>query len=242
MNSCSLCPQNFEFSSKLGHRVLEHVGAHVLYDPTISREDEPCGLCFRPSSICRIFLARALGGKLKIHAGRSAGCGNSQTFRYGVAAESTPTNLCSNVPVLCPICPEKTSPAVWKYNLRAHISSKHLTASLTRYAHLWEITKFEQGQMLSFWRERLIPVVRRTSKADNNSLKFVISEAHTSTIALASVDNDKNADLNLALANLEADEDEHRITAESTAIVYLICFFGLLQNNVLISLFIQGGA
>lgn len=61
------------------------------------REDEPCGLCLKPSSLCKIFLSRGSGGKYnKINTERSTGCGNAQTFRYGIAAESTVKNPCSN--------------------------------------------------------------------------------------------------------------------------------------------------
>ncbi|KAF8970226.1 hypothetical protein BDZ97DRAFT_1603815, partial [Flammula alnicola] len=158
---CSLCSPSFEFGTKVGQRALEHIGAHVLFDPNITREDEPCGLCLRSSSHCRIFLARGAGGKTKVNTHRSSGCGNWQVFRYTVAAESTSTSPCSNVPVTCPICPDKQSPAVWKYNLRSHILSKHPSASLARYAPLWELTKFETTQMMSFWRDRRNTVVRR---------------------------------------------------------------------------------
>lgn len=207
MNSCTLCNTGFEFSTKLGHRALEHMGAHVLFDPSINREDEPCGLCLRPSSLCRIFLARGAGGKLKLNPLRSSGCGNWQAFRYSVAAKSTATSPCSNVPVACPICADKLSPAVWKYNLRSHIMSKHPSALLSRYSLLWELTRFETSQMTLFWRERLNIVVRRPGKS-KEAAKIVISEAHTSTIALARSTTD---------AEVGGEDDEHVSDSEQSS-------------------------
>lgn len=150
-NSCTLCLPHFEFGLKQGSRVLEHIGAHILHDPHILHEDEPCGMCLHPLSICRIFLRHGAKGIPKIHASKSSGCGNFLTFHYSIATKSTLTSPCSNVPLPCPIFPDKVLPAVWKYNMHYHISSKHPNASLMRYVPLWELTRFETSQMLIFW-------------------------------------------------------------------------------------------
>ncbi|KAF8954984.1 hypothetical protein BDZ97DRAFT_1675447, partial [Flammula alnicola] len=78
---------------------------------------EPCRLCLCSSSNCQIFLAHGASGKMKVNTHHSSGCRNWQVFYYTVAAESTSTSPCSNVPVTCPICLNKQSPAVWKYIL-----------------------------------------------------------------------------------------------------------------------------
>lgn len=41
---CSLCKPPVKLDTN-AQRILEHVGAHILFDPTINRLDNPCGLC-----------------------------------------------------------------------------------------------------------------------------------------------------------------------------------------------------
>lgn len=180
--ACTLCSPQFEYTAKLGQRVVEHIGAHILFDSAISREDEPCGFCLRPSSICRIFLSSAGSGKFKINRATSTGCLNMQNIRYSVAAASKPTAPCSNVPLLCPLCP-KGMPAVWRYNIQNHIRSKHEGAQLAKFAHLWTLGRLETIEMARFWKERHDGVVRRPVKA-SKKIPIVISEAHTTTLAL----------------------------------------------------------
>jgi hypothetical protein len=91
--------------------------------------------------------------------------------------ESTPTSPCTNVPVICPLCP-KTSPAVWKYNLKVHFKIKHPNQSLSEYSHLWEITNFEKKMVEQIWQKRNNPAVRRPKKTTQPSI--VVSDAHKS--------------------------------------------------------------
>lgn len=180
-SACTLCSPQFEYTGKLGQRVVEHIGAHILFDPSIQREDEPCGFCLRPSSLCRIFLTKK-AGKLKIDQHSSEGCSNMQSIRYSTAATSKPTAPCSNIPIPCPLCP-KNMPAVWRYNIRAHITSKHEGALLAKYEYLWTLERLETLEMARFWKERHDGVVRRTVKA-TKKVPIVISDAHTTTISL----------------------------------------------------------
>lgn len=110
-NSCSLCIPGYKFGMKTGQCPLEHLGAHILHDLGINREDEPCGRCLCPSLLCRIFLSKGAGGSYKLNPLRSSGCGNSgYVFRYSVAVASTPTSPRSNVPVICPLCTDMKVP------------------------------------------------------------------------------------------------------------------------------------
>jgi len=92
-----------------GQRVLEHIGAHILYDPgAIHAKDTLCGLCLRPSPLCQFFLTKGKG-----------------TNGNRVAAESTASSPCSNVPIQCPIC-AKSEPAISIPQIRAPLGSDRL--------------------------------------------------------------------------------------------------------------------
>ncbi|KAF8152359.1 hypothetical protein B0H34DRAFT_724881 [Crassisporium funariophilum] len=103
-----------------GQRVLEHIGAHVLHDPSLDRSMPLCGLCLRPSPMCQFFLKKGKGA----HAS-------------GVASESTASSPCSNVPIHCPLCP-KSDPAIWRYFFRIHFQQKHPNAPLAQYENIWK--------------------------------------------------------------------------------------------------------
>ena len=42
--------------------LLEHVGAHILFDPMVDPALEPCGLCLRPGQ-CVFYLKKGKGGQ-----------------------------------------------------------------------------------------------------------------------------------------------------------------------------------
>ena len=65
-------------------------------------------------------------------------------YSYGIAAESTTSSPCSNVPIHCPICP-KTDPAIWKYFMKVHFKEKHKTLNLTKYERLWKLSNFKRS-------------------------------------------------------------------------------------------------
>src|SRR6266536_6169087 len=46
---------------KSGQRVLEHMGGHILFDPSVDCSLEPCGLCLRPSPLCIFYLKKCKG-------------------------------------------------------------------------------------------------------------------------------------------------------------------------------------
>ncbi|PBK92562.1 hypothetical protein ARMGADRAFT_930421, partial [Armillaria gallica] len=106
-------------------RLLEHKGAHILYDKNIDRSIEPCGLCLRPSPMCIFYLKRSFGmvSDIQVDQMRSV-CVNKVSLKYKIAVTSISTSPCSNAPVICPECPPK-APAVWKYNMPSHMERKH---------------------------------------------------------------------------------------------------------------------
>lgn len=170
-----------------GQRILQHVGSHILHDPKVTRVSEPCGLCLTPAPACQFFLKKGKGlrGNLKIDQDRSKGCTIQVNYSYAVASESSSSSPCSNVPIICPLCP-KAAPAVWRYNLKFHLSSAHNRDSESvlhhQYEDIWRLSNFEIREMKTAWSKRAQVSVRRTKKA--NTAPLVISEAHRSRIPL----------------------------------------------------------
>jgi len=164
-----------------GQRVLEHIGAHILHDPGLTQSTEICGLCLRPPPFCQFFLTKGKGanGSLKINQSLSRGCLLKVKYSYGVAAESSSSSPCSNVPVACPLC-SNTAPAVWKYFMKAHFQETHKSAPISKYEHLWKISNFETAEMKKIWAKRKNIMVKRTKKSKNPPL--VVSENHRAHI------------------------------------------------------------
>jgi hypothetical protein len=161
--------------------VIEHIGAHILYDPEMIHSTGPlCGLCLRPSPLCQFFLGKGKGrnGKVKINQKMSRGCLMKMNYSYSVAAESTASSPCSNVPIHCPICP-KSDPAIWKYFMKMHFEEKH-KALLTKHEHLWKLSNFERTEMKKIWVKRGKVTAKRTKKA--NQPPLVVSEKHRAQI------------------------------------------------------------
>jgi len=138
-------------------------------------------LCLRPLPLCQFFLTKGKGshGSLKINHTLSRGCLIEVKYSYSVVAESSPSSPCSNVPVLCPLCP-KSNPAVWRYFLKDHFQDKHKTAPLTKYEHIWKLSNFEVSEMKKFWSKRMNISAKRTKRSKHPPL--VVSENHRARI------------------------------------------------------------
>ncbi|KAI0258005.1 hypothetical protein BC834DRAFT_915424, partial [Gloeopeniophorella convolvens] len=115
----------------------------------------PCGLCLRSYKVCQIYLRKNKGrhGNPKIDKDRSL-CSSTVKFSYATAAKSSSSSPCSNVPLACPVCPSN-SPAVWRYNLRAHFLRLHPSIPLQSYSHLWTLADSETTEMATIWKNRL---------------------------------------------------------------------------------------
>jgi hypothetical protein len=100
-----------------GQRMIEHMGVHIVFDSTISRNLEVCGLCLRPAPMCLIYLKKGRGASKGYSVGiNRSTCINLIRFKYASAGTSTESAPCTNIPVHCPICGPK-QPAVWRYSL-----------------------------------------------------------------------------------------------------------------------------
>ncbi|KAF8054503.1 hypothetical protein FPV67DRAFT_1440289, partial [Lyophyllum atratum] len=163
-----------------GQRILEHIGAHILYNKNVPRTDESCGCCLRPGALCLYYLTKGRGaqGKPKIDDERTT-CPIKLTFSYGVAAVSTQTAPCSNVPIKCPSCKGK-EPAVWRYNLEEHYRRVHDKVDTTKHKRHWGISNFEKAAMKEIWRKHQRVVVKRKKKTNIPAL--VVSDAHRAGI------------------------------------------------------------
>lgn len=101
-------------------------------------------------------------------------------YSYRVAATSSATSPCSNVPIQCPVCPNN-DPAVWRYSLKAHFINKHKTLTATgKYDHLWKLSNFEITEMKKIWAKRASVTAKRTRKSKLSPL--VVSEDHRAQI------------------------------------------------------------
>ena len=141
VKSCPCCHVILETPLKL----LAHVAAHILYDDSINRGDEPCGLCLSPSPSCRITL-RKHEESFTINYPNSM-CPRLIKFSYAAASQSSPSNPCSNIPIRCPWCP-KGALSVWKYNMVAHYAKKH---SLSQPPTEFQISDFELEGLKMVW-------------------------------------------------------------------------------------------
>jgi hypothetical protein len=187
-NGCSIDPEPQNCCLKFtpavpldlshGQRILEHCTGHFLYDSSISRQHELCGLCMRPAPMS-VFYLRKANGKPQIDWEKST-CRFKISFRYAVAATSTSASPCSNVPVPFPLCSLKR-PTVWKYNLEAHFRDVHHLANPRNFLSSITISDDEKRRLKEIWGARHNHPQPRKSKKKRNPLQ--ISEAHSSSLA-----------------------------------------------------------
>ncbi|KAK7001931.1 hypothetical protein R3P38DRAFT_3326830 [Favolaschia claudopus] len=183
--ACFLCERDDESALSVSdphpQSVMAHVGAHILYDPKIDRSLEPCGLCGRPAPLCSLFLKKSSSGSgaLTVDMKSSHGCPNLvKRFSIAAASKSIVSSPCSNAPLICPACTKK-EPAVWRYNMRAHLIRHHPDVPLSKHAHLWELSDGEKKGMEA--------AVRKYKPT------LSISAAHSSRLALTN--NETSTDI-----------------------------------------------
>ncbi|KAK0493956.1 hypothetical protein EDD18DRAFT_1077900 [Armillaria luteobubalina] len=182
--TCSSCVPSIPLDPTKPHFFLAHMGTHILKN-SVSPSTEPCGLCLAPSPMCQFFLSKGKGarGQTRINYSKSRGCPDiGVTFKYMIAATSSKTSPCSNIPISCPLCPPNY-PAVWKYSMRHHFMNRHPAVDLTKWKHLWELSRAEIAAMDKVWEER-----RKVPKPKGKNKKgglgpLIISEAHSMRLA-----------------------------------------------------------
>ena len=179
--ACTRCQSTVTFDKKHRQRIIEHSGAHILFDRSIDHTLEPCGLCLRPAPLCKIYLKKTKGrtGNLAIDM-RASSCSNLVKFSITVAAAFSDSSPCTNHPMHCPYCPG-SSPAVWSYIFREHLCRFHPTVSLKDHESIWAISDLEKERMKQIWDDRLKqPKARRKAQCP----PLVISETHRTCLVL----------------------------------------------------------
>lgn len=181
--TCPKCQPMVTFDPSLRQRVVQHIGAHILHDPSVDRSTEPCGLCLQPAPYCKIVLKKSKGqtGNLSINMEKSL-CPNLVKFSIAVAAECSDSSPCTNRPIFCPYCDNsESSPVVWSYNFRFHLLCKHPSVPLEDHADILAMTKLEEEGMKRIWQRRL---KQRKVRRKSQRAPLAISEAHRSRLVL----------------------------------------------------------
>jgi hypothetical protein len=179
--ACPKCQPSITFNSSLQQHVVEHIGAHILHDPSVDRSIEPCGLCLCSAPLCKIVLkkTKVRTGNLVIDM-KTSSCPNLVKFSISIATKCSDESPCTNHPMYCPYCP-KTSSAVWSYTFRQHMVRVHPAVPLEKHRSVWTISKLEKERMTQVWVHRLKQpkVCPRTQRAP-----LVISKTHRTRLVL----------------------------------------------------------
>jgi hypothetical protein len=168
------------FNPSHQQRFLEHVSAHILYDKSVDRSLEPCGLCLSPAPLCKFVLTNSKGhaGNVAIDMNTSS-CLNLIKISISVAAKCSDASPCTNHPMHCPYCP-RSSPAVWSYNFHHHLLQHHPAVSLKNHNSILILSKLEKEGMKRIWDQR-----HEQPKAHSKTQhRLVISETHRSCLVL----------------------------------------------------------
>ncbi|KIK94966.1 hypothetical protein PAXRUDRAFT_141750 [Paxillus rubicundulus Ve08.2h10] len=91
----------------------------------------PCSFCGRLGLPTCSPMIRLTSGRIRTE----INCPRAETFQYGSATKGSDNRPCRNVPIACKLCTQRGrdtewQPAVWHYNIEAHIDSHH-----PEYAH-----------------------------------------------------------------------------------------------------------
>ena len=180
---CPNCKPILTFNPDHRQHIVEHIGAHILHDPSVRRLSEPCGLCLRPAPLCKIVFKKAKGqvGHVTIDMKKSS-CPNLVKFSLAAAAQCSNSSPCTNHPTVCSYCDaSESSPVIWSYNFRSHMLGKHPSISLERHSDMLVMTKLKKDGMKRAWKHcfKQRQVRRKTQRAP-----LVISEAHRSRLVL----------------------------------------------------------
>jgi hypothetical protein len=182
--ACPKCQPSISFDSLLRQHIIEHIGAHILHDPSVDRSSEPCRLCLRPAPLCKVILKKTKGrmGNLAIDMKNST-CPNLVKFSIRIAAKCTNASPCTNHPMHCPYCPN-SSPAVWSYTFCQHMVCIHPAVPLDKHSSIWTLSKLEKDGMRQVWHHRLNqPKVCLKTQC----VPLVISETHCICLVLGFV-------------------------------------------------------
>jgi hypothetical protein len=182
--NCLMCGPSVGLNWKKTQRVLEHMGAHILYDAKLNSSEERCGLCLKPAPMCHIYLKKGRGSQAKYSVDQKrSNCPNLVRFNYMNAATSSESSPCSNIPAVCPLCPSG-SPAVWRYSLHAHFRERHKLTSVAHYPSRIQLSQSEKDGMQRVWKARFKQHKTYRSKKKLQNPPLTISQAHRSRLSI----------------------------------------------------------
>ena len=176
-NKCAHCRPPVSWDPRKPQKVLEHVAQHILFDKSLDHSLEPCGFCLRPSPSCVFVLrkGKGTGSSCQVDEKRSR-CPNFRQFAYRSASTESKNSPCTNVPMVCPLCPS-IEPAVWKYNMEQHFAVRHSIESYRQHFPDISITSTEQAALYKKWMDR--HRTRKSKSTKSGAPPLVISEQHT---------------------------------------------------------------
>jgi hypothetical protein len=176
--NCLMCGPAARLDWKNTQRVLEHMGAHILYDAKLNSSEERCGLCLKPAPMCHIYLKKGRGSQAKYSMDqKKSNCPNLVRFNYTNTATSSESSPCSNIPIVCPLC-STGSPAVWMYSLHAHFRERHRLTSVAHYPSRILLSQFEKDGMNCVWKACFKQHKSYHSKKKPRNPPLLISQAH----------------------------------------------------------------
>ncbi|KAH9048709.1 hypothetical protein EDB84DRAFT_1599694, partial [Lactarius hengduanensis] len=178
----SRCGTRAKLDWKNTQHILEHMGAHVLYNTTLNTAEEHCGLCLRPAPMCCIYLTKGHGttGRTSVDQSKLV-CPNLVCFNYKNTAQSSKKSPCSNIPVTCSLC-QVGIPAVWTYCLHSHYHKYHNleVAHFLKHPNA-DLSHSEKDGMKRVWGSHFKQRKLYFSKKKCNT-PLAISEAHQSRL------------------------------------------------------------
>lgn len=182
---CPVCRPDVPWDITKTHKILEHVAAHLLFDSALDTTKELCGLCMRPSPSCAFYLRKGKGvGSAPQIDDRTSRCPNfTGKLSYMAAATERTNSPCTNVPIICPLCPS-TSTAVWKYNMKTHFAQIHPSTNGGNFAKAYTISESEKAALKILWEKRYT-ILHRRRRRNVASTPLSISEVHSSRRAFS---------------------------------------------------------
>ncbi|KAJ6483510.1 hypothetical protein C8R47DRAFT_1132450 [Mycena vitilis] len=182
---CNKCSPAVPVSLKNKQLILQHNGAHILFDPSIRRSDEPCGLCLRPFPLCTFFLTAGTGtDSARQIDWKSSTCLRRLTFSMAAAMKWSPASPCTNYLIRCPL---QCGTIIWTYNIEAHCrSARHGLVSLNNVGLPYATSTQELSAMKKLWKNRQnYPRTRFSSNISRPALRT--SDAHSSRLAYRTI-------------------------------------------------------
>ncbi|KAF8884585.1 hypothetical protein CPB84DRAFT_1750390 [Gymnopilus junonius] len=144
---CPRCSPTVTLDLTQGQRVLEHMGAHILHDPSFDDQ--------QLSPLCQFFLKKGKGanGRLGINAALSKGC--HMKLLPHVQTAHPMSALSQNRSCNLALLSANTLPR------------EASNAPLLKYDNLWKLSDFETSEMKKIWAKRQVIMVTRTRKPKN---------------------------------------------------------------------------